>query len=202
MGVTRMRILNRVLRGVVAIGLCWCVLVEVVEVFAGCVFNMRVDGDWFLLLAASSGKEVAEFFQLYGQQVTLGISGIVVGWAVVLGLTLFARRRVWWCWLAVVLLYVGGRLACSGLMWPPLYMAYDTVRGCLQYAELIQAGAWHGGDSSDAVGEATGRTNLVVVIGESMTTDRMSLYGYGKPTTPCLDALKERLTVLGPVRPN
>jgi len=39
------------------------------------------------------------------------------------------------------------------------------------------------------------RSTLVLVIGESTTRQRMSLYGYGRPTTPNLDQLKGQLQV-------
>jgi heptose-I-phosphate ethanolaminephosphotransferase len=37
--------------------------------------------------------------------------------------------------------------------------------------------------------------NVIVVIGESITRNHMSIYGYNRPTTPYLDAIKERLII-------
>lgn len=42
-------------------------------------------------------------------------------------------------------------------------------------------------------------TTLVLVIGESTNRGHMSLYGYGRPTTPRLDALRDRLQVFNNV---
>ena len=189
------------LRILLAIALGWCAVVEVAEMIALRTFNMRLDGDWFLLIAASSGKELAEFVRLYGQQLTLAAAALLVLLALIVAGTFFAKGRWWWCFLALVAAYVGWNCrhpSCLGA-WDPLYVAYDTVRGTIQYAELIRAGKWNGEADLKKEGVAT---NLVFVIGESMTTDRMSLYGYGKPTTPKLDGLRDQLTVLDPVRPN
>ncbi|MBR7514039.1 sulfatase-like hydrolase/transferase, partial [Mycobacterium tuberculosis] len=38
-------------------------------------------------------------------------------------------------------------------------------------------------------------STLVLVIGESTNRQRMSLYGYGRETTPELDKLKDQLAV-------
>ena len=188
-------------RILLAIGLGWCALVEAVEIFANVLFHMRVDGDWFLLIAASSGEEMAGFVQLYGQQLTLAVAGLIVLLGLIVTGALFAKSRWWWGFLAVVFLYVGWncRTPSKAMHWAPVYLAYDTVRSAAQYAELIRAGRWTGEEEQELEAE---RRNLVVVIGESMTTDRMSLYGYEKPTTPHLDGLKDRMTVMPPVRPN
>jgi heptose-I-phosphate ethanolaminephosphotransferase len=42
-------------------------------------------------------------------------------------------------------------------------------------------------------------STLVLVIGESTDRQRMSLYGYGRPTTPNLDAMRDQLTVFDDV---
>lgn len=43
------------------------------------------------------------------------------------------------------------------------------------------------------------RKTLVLVIGESTTRQHMSLYGYTRPTTPKLEALRGQLTVFNEV---
>lgn len=192
-------------RVLLAIALCWCALVEAAEVFAGTVCHMRIDGDWFLLIAASSSKEIGEFFRAYSVGLTFGIAVLLVLWLVILGFLLFAKRWLLWGFLIFVLAYVGWNCRTPSCFrsWNPVYVAYDTVRSTREYAELIKAGMWDEAAGCGVKSVSEGEwTNLVVVIGESMTTDRMSLYGYDKQTTPQLDALKDEMTVMDPVRPN
>ena len=163
-------------------------------------FGFRLDGDWFLLLAASSPEEISEFFRTYSTELTLVVAGLVVLIAAIAALVFFVKGRGRWIFAAVVLGYLVWSIP-QGAGWPPLFFAFDTLRGITQYRELLQAGTWDGellpGVAERPAGTAT---NLVVVLGESMTTDRMSLYGYSKPTTPFLDRMRDKMSVWGPVR--
>lgn len=180
--------------------LSWCALVEVTVAFVNRQFGFRLDGDWFLLLAASSPEEISEFFRTYATELTLVVAGLVVLIAVIAALVFFVKGRGRWVFAAAVLGYLVWSIP-QGASWPPVFFAFDTLRGITQYRELLRAGIWDGellpGVAERPAGSAT---NLVVVLGESMTTDRMSLYGYAKPTTPCLDGLRDRMSVRGPVR--
>lgn len=201
-GVRRVgKLSRRIVRIVLAAGLAWCALVEIAECFSQKLFNLRLDGDWFLYLAGSGGDELQEFLQLYGDTLTLAVAGLLVCWGVVIGFCFWSRGRWWWGFVTAAILYVGWncRTPAHAVNWEPLFVAYDTMRGLGMYAEMIEAGKWDARAESVEEGE---KTNVVVVIGESMTTDRMSLYGYGKVTTPTLDGLKEKMTVMGPVRAN
>lgn len=192
--------MKKVFRTLLALVVCWCAFVEVVELFAGLTFNMRIDGDWFLIIAASSWKEMSEFFSLYGTQITYAFTAFAFLAAGILMLSFMARKWVLWGYVLAFVAYVALRIMVCKFTWPPMYLIYDTIRGTIQYAELIEAGNWDGEEGEVCADKEN--PNLVVVIGESMTTDRMSLYGYEKPTTPNLDALKTEMTILGPVRPN
>lgn len=163
-------------------------------------FGFRLDGDWFLLLAASSPEEISEFFRTYATELTLVVAGLVVLLAAIAGLVFLAKGRGRWIFAMVVLGYLVWSIP-QGAGWPPLFFAFDTLRGITQYRELLQAGTWDG-ELLPGVAErpAGAATNLVVVLGESMTTDRMSLYGYSKPTTPFLDRMRDKMSVWGPVR--
>lgn len=168
--------------------------------FVACQFGFRLDGDWFLLLAASSPEEISEFFRTYATELTLVVAGLVVLLAAIAGLVFLAKGRGRWIFAMVVLGYLVWSIP-QGAGWPPLFFAFDTLRGITQYRELLQAGTWDG-ELLPGVAErpAGAATNLVVVLGESMTTDRMSLYGYSKPTTPFLDRMRDKMSVWGPVR--
>ena len=187
-------------RILLVLGLVWCALVEVTVAFVDRQFGFRLDGDWFLLLAASSPEEISEFFRTYSTELTLVIAGLVVLIAAIVALVIFVKGRGRWIFAAAVLGYLGWGIL-QGASWPPVFFAFDTLRGITQYRELLRAGTWDGellpGVAEHPAGMAT---NVVVVLGESMTTDRMSLYGYAKPTTPCLAELRDRMSVMGPVR--
>lgn len=195
-----LRGLRKFFQAALAIGLAWCALVEIAVAFVARQFGFRLDGDWFLLLAASSPEEISEFFQTYATELTLVVAGLVVLIATIVAIIFFAKGRGRWIFAAVVLGYLVWSIP-QGASWPPVFFAFDTLRGITQYRELLRAGTWDGellpGVAERPVGTAT---NLVVVLGESMTTDRMSLYGYSKPTTPFLDRMCDKMSVMGPVR--
>lgn len=181
----------------------WCALVEVTVAFVDRQFGFRMDGDWFLLLAVSSSEEISEFFHIYGADLTLAFAALVGLWMVIICVMFVAKGKWLVAFVAIALAYVGWNCRSFGraITWPPVFMAYDTFCRTLQYKELLDAGTWKG----DLVPGAADRsretaTNIVFVIGESMTTDRMSLYGYAKKTTPFLDGLRDQMTVMGPVR--
>ena len=188
------------LRIVLSITLAWCALVEIAVAFVNRQFGFRLDGDWFLLLAASSPREISEFFRTYAIELTLAVAGIVVLIAVIAALVFFAKGLGRWFFVAAVLGYLIWSIP-QGASWPPVFFAFDTLRGITQYRELLRAGAWNG-ELLPGVAErpVESATNLVIILGESMTTDRMSLYGYAKPTTPFLDRMRDKMSVMGPVR--
>lgn len=191
--------MTKTFKVLLAIGLAWCALVEVTEAFVARQFGFRLDGDWFLLLAASSPEEISEFFRVYATELTLVVAGLVVLIATIAALVFFVKGRGRWVFAAGMLGYLAWGIS-QGAGWPPLFFAFDTLRGITQYRELLRAGIWDGELLPGVAERPAGTvTNLVVVLGESMTTDRMSLYGYAKPTTPCLDGLRDRMSVIGPV---
>ena len=195
--------LGMVVRILLALGLAWCALMEVAEAFVGSKFGFRLDGDWFLMLAASSSSEIAEFFHIYGADLTLAFAALVGLWAVIICAAFVTKGKWLEAFVAIAFAYVGWNCRSLGraITWPPVFMAYDTFCRTLQYKELLDAGSWKG-DLLPGVADRSRETatNIVFVIGESMTTDRMSLYGYTKKTTPFLDGLRDQMTVMGPVR--
>lgn len=192
--------MKKTFKVLLAIVLSWCDLVEVTVAFVNRQFGFRLDGDWFLLLAASSPEEISEFFRTYSTELTLVVAGLVALIVAIAEVVFFVKGCGRWIFATVVLGYLVWGIS-QGAGWPPVFFAFDTLRGITQYRELLRAGTWDGellpGVAERPVGTAT---NLVIVLGESMTTDRMSLYGYAKPTTPCLDGLRDRMSVMGPVR--
>jgi len=189
----------KVLRTLVALALVWCALVEVAEFVAGRLFGMELDGDWFLMLAASDAAELANFGRTYAVQLTVGITTFFC-LAVVLAAAAFKLKlKALFLMLAV---YAGIGIWHSGTWraWKPLYVAYDTVRGTAGYRALIAAGSWTPERAAAVRQAGANATNYVFVIGESLTSDRMPLYGYAKPTMPELEKRRDELAVLGPLR--
>jgi len=189
----------KVLRFLVALALVWCALVEVAEFLAGHLFGMELDGDWYLLVAASDATELAGFWRSYAVHLAVGLVTFV-GFAVVLGAAAFKLRLKVLLLLAAVYAGVGIWRAGTWRAWKPFYVAYDTVRGTMDYRALIRAGRWTSEREMSARKADANATNFVFVIGESLTSDRMPPYGYAKPTMPELEKRHKELAVLGPLR--
>lgn len=189
----------KALRSFVALAFVWCALVEVAEFLAGRLFGMELDGDWFLLATGSSTAAMSEFLRLYAVPLAFGMA-VFLGLMAVLVVAAFRLR------LRVVLLLFAV-YACVGYWrfgslraWKPLYVAYDTLRSARLYSDIAAAGRWTPERAAAMRLAAEGATNLVFVIGESMTTARLSFFGYGKRTTPRMESLGGALSVQGPFR--
>ncbi|MBQ3343266.1 MAG: sulfatase-like hydrolase/transferase [Kiritimatiellae bacterium] len=180
----------------------WCVLVEIAEFAAGRLFGMVLDGDWFLLLVGSSRAAMGEFLRIYGLPLAAAAAAILVLAAAIVVVSLRASRRVFLAVVAVAAAAVAVRVAQVGSAraWKPVYVAFDTLRSARSYAGIAAAGRWTDARAAQARSLPEGATNYVVVIGESMTTHRLSFFGYGKHTTPGLERLGSALSVQGPVR--
>lgn len=191
----------RIFRLAFAVAFVWSALVEIAETVARRQFNMELDGDWYLLLTGSSFAALGEFIRQYA----LPLAGASLAFVLLVLLALFLSFRTSRRFFAVVLAlaagYVGWRAAALGSIkrWKPLYVAFDTLRGARQYAQIGEAGAWTPERAAAVRPLQDGATNYVFVIGESMTSYRLSFYGYAKHTTPRLEALGDRLAKLGPI---
>ena len=122
-----MRTLFKILLSVI---FAWCALVEVTVAFVARQFGFRLDGDWFLLLATSSSEEISEFFRTYATELSLVVAGLVVLLAAIAGLVFLAKGRGRWIFAMVVLGYLVWSIP-QGAGWPPLFFAFDTLRGIL-----------------------------------------------------------------------
>lgn len=192
----------RFLRIAFAAAFVWCALVEVAEQVAGRLFGMEIDGDWYLLVTGSSPSAMGEFVRLYWCPLAIAAAGfsllVLLAWA----LAFQTSRRRFLLVLALAAAFVGVRAGQVGSLkaWKPLYVAFDTVRGMRLYGQIAAAGEWTPERAAQTRAVPSGATNYVFVIGESMTSKRISFYGYGRQTTPRLADLGSRLAKLGPVR--
>lgn len=186
-------------RAAVALACVWCALIEIAEAAAGRLFSMELDGDWFLLLAASSERELSDFFSLYTVPLAVCLCGFFFLSVVFVTLSFRLPRRAFIGFGLLLIVYAAVEFHLFGKTWKPLYVAFDTFRSTAQYYELIQAGEWTAKRAELARPPSAGATNLVLVIGESLTSDRMGLYGYPRNTTPLLSSMRDQVAVLGPV---
>ena len=191
----------RLCRLAFAVAFVWSALVEIAEAVARRQFNMELDGDWYLLLSGSSFAALGEFVRQYALPLSVALLAFVLLVLLALVLSFRTSRRLFAVVLALSAGYVGWRAWSLGSvkLWKPLYVAFDTVRGARQYAQIGEAGAWTPERAAATRSLPDGATNYVFVIGESMTSYRLSFYGYAKHTTPALEALGDRLAKLGPV---
>ena len=189
-------------RALFAIIVSWCALVEVAEFAAWRLFGMVLDGDWLLLVTGSSRAEMVEFVCGYGAALATAAAAVLVVAAAAVLVAAMAPRRVF---LAVVLVAAAAaavRIAHAGSIraWKPVYVAFDTVRSARRYLQIADAGRWTAELAAQVRSLPEGATNYVVVIGESLTTFRLSFFGYGRRTTPVLEGLGPSLSVQGPIR--
>lgn len=193
--------LMRICRLAFAAAFVWSALVEIVEAVAWRQFNMELDGDWYLILSGSSFAALGEFIRQYASPLSVALLAFVLLVLLALVLSFRTSRRLFAVVLALSAGYVGWRVHVLGSIkvWKPLYVAFDTVRGARLYAQIGEAGAWTPERAAATRTLPDGATNYVFVIGESMTSYRLSFYGYAKHTTPELEALGDQLAKLGPV---
>lgn len=186
----------------VAIAVSWCALVELAEAVAAREFGMVLDGDWFLLAVGSSVSAMGEFLSLYAVPLALALAAWLAITVAAFLVALRAPRRIALAGLAVFAGYVvwNCRTPSEAKAWKPLYVAFDTVRGAHRYAAIVRAGEWTEERAASVRPPPADATNVVFVIGESMTTDRLPFFGYAKDTMPLVGARTNELAVTGPYR--
>lgn len=192
----------KLVRVLFAAAFAWCALVEIAEATAGSLFGMELDGDWYLLVTGSSLSELRSFVRLYAVPLVGASLSFAVLLLVAVGLAFRTSRRAFAVVLSLSAAAVAVRVCQVGGLktWKPIYVAYDTVRGMRLYGEIAAAGRWTPERAACVAKLPDGATNYVFVIGESMTSKRLSFYGYEKHTMPRLESLGDRLAKFGPVR--
>lgn len=173
----------------------YCLFVLSADWFARTRFGTTIDGDWFLLIVASGADELRTFWLMYWK----GIVSTIVGFALVWAVATYAICR-WPKWAigiitaGVVYLAIGGAPRVSSFK--PIYFAWDTVQRFGEYSRL--ASVVQSERKLPRVPFAESGRNRLVIIGESLTSRRMGVYGYLKDTTPNLARMvaEGRLAVL------
>ena len=185
------RKLSFAIRAAAAAILVWCAAVEVFGIFMRSLFGFGLDGDWFLVLAASGPGEVSAFIGMYWPQIALAAAAFAVLAAALVFLAFRIPRRRAPVALAAFAVYVAASACLAGSLkaWKPLYMVYDTVRFAGRYRALARAGLWTPERQAAVRPAPPGASNLVFVVGESLAASRVRFYGYEKDTMPRMAAL-------------
>ena len=192
-------------RRLFAFVIVWCAFTEAVQLFSRLFFHTWVAGDWFLIFLASDSSEMWDFVRTNPGPLITGFAVFLLG-IIVAVVTLRLSRRGWWVAVGCFCLYALLGICWLGRAWTPAYLAYDTVRSARDYGSLVGIGKWTDEDEKVSVEAAKDPQTkelptVVLVIGESLTTARMGVYGYEKDTTPKLAELATNgLDILPPRR--
>ena len=170
-------------------GAGFCLLIVAADRYAESNFGTTVDGDWFLLILASGEDELKSFALVYWKSLLSTLAAFVA----VMGLISF----VIWRWPKISMTFMaagavwlasGGRTRFS--QFKPAYFVYDTVLRFGDYRHLASVVMKERSIALEPI--VNGGRNRLVIIGESLTSRRMGVYGYGKDTTPNLARLVEK----------
>ena len=172
--------------GVMAAVVGYCLMVLGADWFARTYFGITIDGDWFLLLTASGADELRAFWSAYWKGIVSTLVVVAALWA----LCIAAICR-WPKWAlaafaaGVAFLAIGGPSRIASFK--PVYFAWDTMLRFGEYRHLASVVSAERKTPRPPLRES-GR-NRLVIIGESLTSRRMGVYGYPKDTTPQLARL-------------
>lgn len=164
----------------------FCIFILAADGCAAANFGTTVDGDWFLLILASGENELRSFFMMYWKSVLSAFFAFAVVW----GLVSFFIWR--WTKIALIVMVAGAVFLAAGgrdrlSNFKPAYFVYDTIVRAGEYRHLASVVMKERSLELPTVADP-GR-NRLVIIGESLTSRRMGVYGYKKNTTPHLARL-------------
>lgn len=151
---------------------------------------------YYQILVNTNSSEASEYFKLIPvwsilMCLTIGLLGAVAGWWLWRRVSEKLRPRIW-----LSAIVTGGISALATLFiifwFPPEFMT--PISGCA--FKSIQAAHYYNGVTQyEYVTPEVEYTsaerphNIVLIIGESLSKDHTSLYGYDKVTTPELDSI-------------
>lgn len=207
------RALGRAGRWVQLVAFVFAYVLVVVDSYAWFVFSIGLGGELLSFLYSVSWAEIREFFDTQ-----LGLStwrGVFRALLCVVplapGVWLILRRRgrkranlrgLAFAALAALpfaAMTIAGEDTLSGLAFMRIptsccdeYYLYSAVGEASAHPKLPERIAPELGTNGPPI--------VVFAIGESATRNRMSLYGYGKPTTPAMDARRAELVVFSGIR--
>jgi glucan phosphoethanolaminetransferase (alkaline phosphatase superfamily) len=164
----------------------FCLFVLAADRYAAVNFGTTIDGDWFLLILASGETELKSFAWGYWKSLLSAFVAFAAAWGLVsYAIWRYPKIAMALMVAGVVYLASGGRARFS--QFKPAYFVYDTVLRFGEYRHLASVVMKERTTKMPPLANA-GRSRLVI-IGESLTSRRMGVYGYGKDTTPNLARL-------------
>ena len=190
----------------------YLVLTETVEVVARFSHGMILDGDWLMILYTSSSQELREFF---GQFPWWGTAATLLALSAAIAAGMFLFRRIRYpeasrLSAAVGILFCAPFAICNFLLSNPLtagnevmytFLPVDTAHNYAMYSDIARTAREPRLPANTlAASERIAETLGVFVIGESATRSHWHLYGYGRPTTPMMDEMRNDLVVFKDVR--
>ena len=187
---------------VVWTGVC---VIEMVQVVARLEFGISLDGDWLMIVLASSKEEMLTFWgemacSWVAWLAVFGGAAAAVGGVWALVRSAMGRPHLWglvlvlpfvWCNLVRMPL----TLAFAEVMY--MFVPVDTVGHAQRFLDMVRTA----NDPQLPEGLGKIKTPLVgvVVVGESATRNNWGLYGYERDTTPRMETLRNALAVVSNV---
>ena len=187
----------------------WCLFCVVlsIECVAHFNFGMVLGGSWVMILLSSSGEELGEFVHQLSIPIVLS-AALAFPLMLVAGTWVFCKMRyprISWRSVCVGLVCLA-QFAIVNFEWRTPFNVFmrlasvrlpvDSVRHWGAYSEIVRSAT--SPDLPDGLRlEAPPNQSPfgIVVVGESATRNNWELYGYARPTTPCLKAVKDELIV-------
>lgn len=199
--------LGHVCRWFVLPFLCYRYVLCIITMGVFLKFNMKLDGDWFLIVGTSSWDEAVDFLRPIASFGGIAILALIVAAGIWVGRYFWKAQfpRLSGKTRSLSLVFVVPFLLCachSGLWMEETIravagmIAWDTRTKIQSYQKLVQACT----DPElpvciETLVPSNDLPLVVVVIGESATRNHWHLYGYPLRTTDRLDALKDELVV-------
>ena len=186
---------------------CWFCFVLMVEAVAHFNFGMVLDGDWVMMLAASSGEEMKAFARRIMPAAwvaaAIAMPALAIGGSFLLAKLPYPRIS-WRSIVAGVLCILPLAIFDVGMHHPvgpflaliTFHLPVDSLHNWSLFRDIGQTAHVPQLPVGIRLDVQAGKEPLgVVVIGESATRSNWGLYGYDRPTTPCLNALVGELLV-------
>lgn len=183
-----------VLKKQIYIDILWFLylLYFVLETTSYLAVSSNFSSSYMYLLIESSGSELNEFATSYANIP-------IIFYLVLMGVIFFISRKSKLeinkpKQILLGLLFFFGiivLLKLTGLIENNAY--HNIVRGTYGYFDLQNNSKFNSNISKDDITIKAGNEILVVVLGESTTTQHMQIYGYERETTPLLNSIKDSL---------
>lgn len=164
---------------------------HIYRVWGGTQLRSRVEAAY-----ESPPSEMIEYLQSHLDYVDFGLLIVSVIYLALVFHVVFRMREIptslkklatvaLIAWVSIFIGYDGNQRIQS---FPPFQLVMDTVRANQQYKALKARNDFLAQNPLQLEECGSKYTKIVIVLGESVISDHMSLFGYAKPTTPFIDS--------------